>query len=161
MTIFFKPFARAVDHLEPVVDMLLDLWCHISISHLDTVDLCLMLEQFLHSDLLRDHTVRIAIPLHSFHRSLHTVCLYVGLQDGLIAHDPDDLVDDGAHVYGVTVSRTSVTSLTSKTSITTTISKTRGRPEDGETYEQGYDVISCLHQCRFTVFNTSSYIFTG
>ena len=67
----------------------------------DTVDGSLMEEQLLHGYLLRDDTVRIATPFHAFHRSLHTVCLDVGLQDGLIANDPDDLVDDGAYLDGV------------------------------------------------------------
>ena len=103
VTVLFETLARAVDHFEPVVDMLLYLWSHVSVSHLDTVDLCLVLEKLLYGNLLRDHTVRIAIPFHAFHRSLHTECLNVGLQDGLVANDPDDLVDDGTHVDGVAV----------------------------------------------------------
>ena len=103
MAVLFEALARAVDHFEPVVDMLLYLWSHVSVGHLNTVDLCLVLEQLLYSNLLRDHTVRIAIPLHAFHRSLHTECLNVRLQDGLIANNPDDLIDDGAHVDGVAV----------------------------------------------------------
>ena len=103
MLVLLKTLARTVDHLEPVVDVLFDLRGHIGIRHLDTVNLCLMLEQLLYGNLLRNHTVRIAIPFHAFHRSLHTECLNVGLQDGLVANNPDDLVDDGAHVDGVAV----------------------------------------------------------
>ena len=146
--------------------MLLYLWSHVSVSHLDTVDQCLVLEQLLYGNLLRDHAVRIAIPFHAFHRCLHTVCLNVGLQDGLVANDPDDLVDDGAHVDGVAVGGDAVSCDAISGSHTRKARKARcaskGSPDERETYEQGYYQIPCrLHQCWFTVFNTSSYIFTA
>ena len=60
MLVFLQTLTRAVDHVEPVVDLLLHLLGHIGIRHLNTVDGCLMLEQLLHGYLLRDDTVGIA-----------------------------------------------------------------------------------------------------
>ena len=53
-----------------------------------------MEEQFLHGYLLRNGAVWIAIPLHAFHLALPAHSLDIRLQDGLIAHHPDHLVDD-------------------------------------------------------------------
>ena len=144
MTVLLETLARAVDHLEPVVDILIHLGGHIGIGHLDTVDLSLMLEEFLYGDLLGDDTIGVAIPFLALHGSLYAHGLDIRLQDGLIANNPDHLIDDRAFLDIGAVRRTSITSMTSKTSITSITSK--GRPEEGEAYEQGDDMISCLHQ---------------
>ena len=107
MLIFLQTFTGAIDHLQPVVNLLFDLGSHVGISHLDTVDDSLMLKELLHSNLLGDGTVGITRPLHTLHSGLHAHRLHLGLQDGLITDHPDHLVDDstdgGALSHGIRI----------------------------------------------------------
>ena len=107
MLIFLKTLTRTVDHLQPVVDLLFHLLCHIRIRHLDTIDDGLMLEQFLDGYLLRNRTVGVPAPFHTFHRSLHTHLFNVRLQDCLITDNPDHLIDDRSHGNRVRISLSS------------------------------------------------------
>ena len=65
-----------------------------ALRHLDTVDGCLMQKELLDSQLLRDGAVGVALPALTFHGSLDARHLHVALEDRLVAHHPDDLVDD-------------------------------------------------------------------
>ena len=103
MLVFLQSFTRAVDHLQPIADLLFDLTGHISIRHLDTVDFGLVLEQLLNGDLLRDDTIGVATPFDTFHGGLDTHGLHVGFQNGIVTHHPDNLVDDGADLYRICV----------------------------------------------------------
>ena len=92
--IFLQTLTGTVNHLQPVVDLLFYILCHIGIGNLDTVDICLMNEELLNSYLFGDGTVGITVPLHTLHCCLHTHALYVRLQDSLITNNPYHLVDD-------------------------------------------------------------------
>ena len=96
MLVFLQTFPGTVYHLEPVVDLLLYLLSHIGISHFDTVNLSLVLEELLHGNLLGNRTIGIPTPLHTFHRGLYAHLLNIGPEDGLIAYDPHDLINHGA-----------------------------------------------------------------
>ena len=93
--VFLQTLAGAIDHLQPVADLLFDLLRHVVLSDLDTVDIRLMEEEFVDGNLFGDGAVGVPTPLHAFQGSLHAQGLDIGLEDGLITHHPDDLVDDG------------------------------------------------------------------
>ena len=103
MLIFLQALTRSVDHFEPVADLLLYFHGHIGIGYLNTVYLGLMLEKLLNGDLLRDGTVGITLPFHTFHCTLHTHGLNVRFEDGIVADNPYYLIDHGSHLYGILV----------------------------------------------------------
>ena len=92
--VFLQTLAGAIDHLQPVADLLFDLLRHVVLSDLDTVDIRLMEEEFVDGNLFGDGAVGVPTPLHAFQGSLHAQGLDIGLEDGLITHHPNDLVDD-------------------------------------------------------------------
>ena len=100
MLVFLETLTGTVHHLQPITDLLFHLLSHISLCHLDTVDIGLMEEELVDGYLLGDGTVGVAIPFHTFHRSLHTQGFHIRLQDSLIAYHPDHLVDHGMLRHG-------------------------------------------------------------
>ena len=96
MLVFLQTLPGAINHLEPIVDLLLHFLGHIGISHFNTVYLGLVLKELLHSYLFGYRTIGIPTPLHTFHRGLDAHLLNVGSEDGLIAYNPYDLINNGA-----------------------------------------------------------------
>ena len=82
--------------LHHVLDVALYLTGHLGIGHLDTVELGLVEEQLLNGYLLGDGAVGVAAPAHTFHGRTDAFHFDLALQDGLVAHYPDHLVDDAA-----------------------------------------------------------------
>ena len=93
LTIFLQ-FLTTADQLYPVVDLLVDSCRDLALRHLYTVDGSLMQEQFLYGDLLGDTTVGITRPFDTLRLALQAHLLYIRLQDRLITHHPDYLIDN-------------------------------------------------------------------
>ena len=95
----FLQFLTRTNHGNPVIDLVVDALHHFRFRNLDTVDGCLMEEEFLHGELLRNGTVGVASIFDSFCFSLKSSHLDIRLQDSLIADNPNHLVNDAAWGY--------------------------------------------------------------
>lgn len=93
LLILFELLART-GHLNPVFYLLVDTGGNLGLGHLDTVDGGLVEEEFLHGNLLGNGTVGIALETNAFLGGLQTHLLDVATQDGFVADNPDDFVDN-------------------------------------------------------------------